>query len=75
MADFVESIEHQLQTFLHNFSTAQHGKGPVDFEAGLLPFELIQTLIYSTLFKWLFATCLLGDGLIIDDCLLLLLLF
>ena len=35
MADFVESVEHELQTILHNLSAAQHGKGPADFEAGL----------------------------------------
>ena len=34
MADFVESPDHHLQTILHNFSAAQHGKGPADFEAG-----------------------------------------
>jgi hypothetical protein len=34
MADFVESEDNNLSAILHNFSAAQHGKGPADFEAG-----------------------------------------
>ena len=36
MADFVESEDNHLSAILHNFSAAQHGKGPADFEAGEL---------------------------------------
>ena len=34
MAEFVESAAHELVSIMHNFSDAQHGKGPADFEAG-----------------------------------------
>ena len=34
MAEFVESAAHELVSIMHNFSAAQHGKGPADFEAG-----------------------------------------
>ena len=61
MADFVESIEYKLQIILHNFLVAQHGKGPADFEAGLLQFELIVTLINSTLFGC-FSTWFTGQA-------------
>ena len=40
MADFVKSQQHCLQTILHNFSAAQHGKGPADFESGRLLYAL-----------------------------------
>ena len=46
MADFVESPDHHLQTILHNFSAAQHGKGPADFEAGACIYVYIYIYIY-----------------------------
>ena len=40
MVDFVKSQQHRLQAIIHNFSAAQHGKGPADFESGTLFYAL-----------------------------------